>query len=429
MTERQIRSLLKKIEPLSLLSDTEFQKILSLGEEMQLTENNAILEAGYSWPGLYFILQGQVVFICEIAGKSVAYNTLNTNQYFGSLTADTVIDFSVYSARPTTTIWYLSKQHFQKISQQNPQLEKSVGEYQTQQAIQEFLIRSPLFTYVPTQQLHRLVSSLKNKKLQPNEILIRQGDDAKEAYIIEKGLFTVHIDEHPNQVVRTMIPGDLVGEIALVKNTKRTTNVIAQTRASVFVLPQPEFMALFLEQEQLSQWVNRLVQERLGTTNTDIKNPSYIGDYKTWLKDRIGLFPVVKQDNPQESGAACLAMICRYYGKPVDIDCMRLLVAQHSYSDIPNEAMLSDITQAAERMGLLPLAVLSSYEHLMESCLPVIVGWEGKHWAVVYQITENKVSIVDPALGAQKISKGIFLERWTSSTIYFKPTERFFGRA
>jgi len=428
MTDSQIRSLLKKIEPLSLLSDTEFNKILSLGEEMQPTENNAILKAGQSWPGLYVILQGQVVFICEIAGKSVAYNTFNTNQYFGSLTADTVLDFSVYGTTPTTTLWYLSKLHFQKISQQNPQLEKSVGEYQTQQVIQDFLIRSPLFTYVPTQQLRRLVSSLKAKKLQPNEILIRQGDDAKEAYIIEKGLFTVHIDERPNQVVRTMIPGDLVGEIALVKNTKRTTNVIAQTRASVFVLPQPEFMALFQEQEQLSQWVNRLVQERLGTTNTELKNQSYLGDYKTWLKDRLGLFPVVQQDNPQSSGAACLAMICRYYGKPVDIDCMRLLVAIHSYSDTPNEAMLSDITQAAERMGLLPLAVLSSYEHLMESCLPVIVSWEGKHWAVVYQITENKVSIVDPGLGAQKISKDTFLDRWTSSAIYFKPTERFFGK-
>jgi ATP-binding cassette subfamily B protein len=427
MTDEQILSLLKDIEPLSLLSQTELQKILSFCEEIQIVENHSLLEMGKPWPGLYFIVQGQVIFICEISGKSVAYNKLSMNQSFGSLTSDAASDFSVYGGAPLTTLLYIPKHHFQSFSNTNPTLEKSIGEYKTQQAIQDFLIRSPLFSYVPTLQLRSLVSSLKNKNLLPNEILIRQGDEAKEAYIIGKGRFTVHVDERPTQVVRTMGPGELVGEIALIKQTKRTTNVIAQTEANVFVLPQTEFITLFQEQEQLNEWVNRLVQERLGTTQTELQTKSIIRDYKTWLKDRLGLFPVVQQDNPQESGAACLAMMCRYYGKPVDIECMRLLMTAH-YDEMSDDITLSALTQAAERMGFLPLAVLSSYEHLMDSCLPVIVGWEGKHWAVVYQITDHKVSMVDPALGAQKISRKTFIERWTFSTLYFKPSERFFGR-
>ena len=179
MTDEQILSLLKDIEPLSLLSQTELQKILSFCEEIQIVENHSLLEMGKPWPGLYFIVQGQVIFICEISGKSVAYNKLSMNQSFGSLTSDAASDFSVYGGAPLTTLLYIPKHHFQSFSNTNPTLEKSIGEYKTQQAIQDFLIRSPLFSYVPTLQLRSLVSSLKNKNLLPNEILIRQGDEAK----------------------------------------------------------------------------------------------------------------------------------------------------------------------------------------------------------------------------------------------------------
>ncbi|MEN8215940.1 MAG: cyclic nucleotide-binding domain-containing protein [Pseudomonadota bacterium] len=423
MTDNKILPLLKNIYPLSLFDDKDYQAIVNYCQQIRVAKNAPILEAGKSWPGLYFIVEGQVRFVVKVSGRSVDYNKLHASQHFGHLTSDAVNNFSVYGAAPSTTLLYLPKKYFQIYVTMHPQVEQLIREYQRQEAIKEFLIRTPVFSYVPTQHLHTLVTSLKKQKLQPHEILIRQGDEAKEAYILEEGRLTVHIDEHPNQVVRTLIPGDLVGEIALLKNAKRTSNVIAQTESSVYVLPREEFFKLFKEEGQLSKSVNQLVQDRLGTTHTDLKAKSHVKDYKTWLKDRLGLFPVVLQEKPQDSGAACLAMVCRYYGKSVDLDWIRFKITNNQL-----EASISDLIQAAEKIGIMPLGVLSSYEHLMNSCLPAIVGWKGGHWAVVYQVTDNKVSMVDPAHGAQKISKESFINTWVYFTLYLKPSERFFGK-
>ena len=428
MTDNQIFSLLKKIYPLSLFNEKDYQALVNSCERIRVVENEPILETGKPWNGLYLILDGKIQFMVEMSGQLVPYNQLYTTQHFGSLTSETPVNFSVYGAADSTKLLLIPKQHFQTYLKRVPQLGQLIQEYQTQQTLKDFLIKTPMFEYVPTQQLQSMVSRLKTRKLLPNEILIRQGDKGNEAYIIEKGNLVVRLDERPNKVLSTLIPGDLVGEIALIKNTKRTTNVIAQTEASVFVLPKQEFMMLFTEQGHLNEWLNQLVQERLETPHLDLKAKSHAKDYKTWLKDRLGLFPVVSQNKPQDSGAACIAMICRYYGKPVDLNWIRSKITANQMA-ANQDATLSDLSQAAEKMGLLPLAVLSSYEHLKTSGLPVIVGWKGEHWAVVYQITEEKVSIVEPAFGnAQKISKDIFLNNWIFSTLYLKPTERFFGR-
>ncbi|KHD05534.1 hypothetical protein PN36_13455 [Candidatus Thiomargarita nelsonii] len=422
MIDNKILQLLKNIYPLSLFNDEDYQAIVSYCQQIQVAKDVPILEAEKTWPGLYFIIEGQVRFVVDVSGRKVDYNKLHTSQHFGDLTSDAVNHFSVYGGAPLTTLLYLPKKYFQIYLTMHPQLEQVIGEYQTQQAIKEFLIRTSVFSYVPTQQLQALVRSLKNQKLQPHEILIRQGDEAKEAYIVEKGHLTVQVDKHPNQVVRTLTSGDIVGEIALLKNAKRTSNVIAQTETSVYVLPREEFLKLFEEQGKLSEWVNKLMQERLGSTDSALKAKSH-KDYKMWLKDRLGLFPVVRQKKPQDSGAACLAMVCRYYGKSVDLSWTRLQIKGNDL-----EASISDLSQAAEKIGLMPLGVLSSYEHLMNSALPAIVGWKAGQWAVVYQVTDNKVSMVDPAEGAQKMSKETFINSWIYFTLYLKPSERFFGK-
>jgi len=427
MIDKKCLSLLRNIYPVPLFNNEhEYQTILKFMEQIQLAENQLIFEAGKAWSGLYFIMEGQVRFVFEISGELVVYNQLGAYQHFGTLASENLIEFSVYSAAPLTILLYIPKLHFQQFFKTHPEIEKVVWESETKNAIKDFLIKRPDFSYVPTKHLQKLVEGLKTKKLRANEILIRQGDDAQEAYLVEKGRFNVQVDERPNEVLSTLMPGDLVGEIALVKNVKRTTNVIAQTEASVFVLSRQAFLRLFKEQAKLNEWVNQLVQARIGITYINPKEKSK--DYKTWLKDRLGIFPVVLQQQPQDSAAACLAMVCRYYGKPVDLECMRILTTAKQMVETSYEPTLSDLSQAAERIGLMSLPVLSSYEHLMGTCLPVIVSWGVMGWAVVYQISENKVSMVDPAFGAQNVNKDVFVKSWSSVALYLKPNEGFFGR-
>ncbi|MEZ4527258.1 MAG: methyl-accepting chemotaxis protein [Desulfobacterales bacterium] len=106
-------------------------------------------------------------------------------------------------------------------------------------------------------------NSLNKRELAPGQYLIRQGEYSREAYIIDKGEFDIFLNENPDRIVASLKAGDIVGEIALVKDVKRTANVVARTPARVTVLHKNSFMKMFREQKDLNQSVLNMIKRRL----------------------------------------------------------------------------------------------------------------------------------------------------------------------
>ena len=106
-------------------------------------------------------------------------------------------------------------------------------------------------------------NSLEKRELTPGQYLIRQGEYSQEAYIIDKGEFDIFLNDNPERIVASLKAGDIVGEIALVKDVKRTANVVARTPARVTVLHKNSFMKMFREQKDLNQSVLTMIQRRL----------------------------------------------------------------------------------------------------------------------------------------------------------------------
>ncbi|MCP4112230.1 MAG: cyclic nucleotide-binding domain-containing protein [Desulfobacteraceae bacterium] len=111
--------------------------------------------------------------------------------------------------------------------------------------------------------LDKLVHSLIRKDLSPGQILIRQGEKGEEAYIIEKGVFNVYIDENPDNIITSVKAGDIVGEVALVMDVMRTANVVAATQARAIVLPKDEFLKAFKGQTELNQSILNMIKRRM----------------------------------------------------------------------------------------------------------------------------------------------------------------------
>ncbi len=113
--------------------------------------------------------------------------------------------------------------------------------------------------------LDKLVHSLIRKDLSPGEFLIHQGEKGEEAYIIEKGVFNVYIDENPDNIITTVKAGDIVGEVALVMDVKRTANIVAATQARAIVLPKDEFLKVFKGQTELNQSILNMIKRRMAS--------------------------------------------------------------------------------------------------------------------------------------------------------------------
>ena len=138
--------------------------------------------------------------------------------------------------------------------------------------------------------------------------------------------------------------------------------------------------------------------------------------WKYWL----GRLPVVRQQSMMDCGAACLATICRYDGKYININKVRKL----AYVDTNGASMLN-LLRAANTLGYQTTPMLEIYDNLVENRRPAIVNWRGYHWIVVYQATGNQVRVADPAEGLITMPKAEFVEGWTRYTLHLKPTDKF----
>ena len=130
--------------------------------------------------------------------------------------------------------------------------------------------------------------------------------------------------------------------------------------------------------------------------------------------------PAVRQQSMMDCGAACLATLCRYYGKRVNLNRLRELAHVGSAG-----ASLLHIMLAARQLGFEAQPILSTLDHLRGNQLPAMVNWKGYHWIVVYAVDERRVVVADPARGLNKLTIDEFMRGWTRYALFVRPTPQF----
>lgn len=134
--------------------------------------------------------------------------------------------------------------------------------------------------------------------------------------------------------------------------------------------------------------------------------------------DRLHRFPWVEQQSSSDCGAACLAMVSRYWGKRLPINLLR------EQANVGRAgASLRGLARAAENIGFQARPVRASLGRIAEQRNPWIAHWQGDHYVVVYSIDNRKVILADPAVGKQIISREEFKTHWTGYGLLLEPTE------
>jgi ATP-binding cassette, subfamily B, bacterial HlyB/CyaB len=137
------------------------------------------------------------------------------------------------------------------------------------------------------------------------------------------------------------------------------------------------------------------------------------------LLDALRRYPWVEQQSSSDCAAACLSMVARYWGKrfPLHVLRERANVGRSG-------ASLKSLAKAAEGIGFHARPVRASVGALANQKGPWIAHWEGIHYVVVYRMTAQQVTIADPALGRQVISRQRFAQKWTGYGLLLEPTEQ-----
>jgi len=135
--------------------------------------------------------------------------------------------------------------------------------------------------------------------------------------------------------------------------------------------------------------------------------------------DAFRRYPWVEQQSSSDCAAACLSMVARYWGKRFPLHVLR------ERANIGRSgASLKSLATAAEGIGFQARPVRASVGALANQKGPWIAHWEGIHYIVVYKITAQQVTIADPALGRQVISRQQFDQQWTGYGLLLEPTDQ-----
>lgn len=139
-------------------------------------------------------------------------------------------------------------------------------------------------------------------------------------------------------------------------------------------------------------------------------------------------FQSYRQQDQMDCGATCLRMVCKYYGRNMDIHQLRQLCQINR-----NGVSLLGISEAAEKIGFRTQGIKITLEQLAGIVLPCILHWRQNHFVILYRVNKSGYYIADPAVGKRRLTEKEFVDSWfTHKELYngislvLSPTPKFY---
>ncbi|MEX0620283.1 MAG: cyclic nucleotide-binding domain-containing protein, partial [Solirubrobacterales bacterium] len=121
--------------------------------------------------------------------------------------------------------------------------------------------RVPMLAPLEDEIQEDLASRMTERKVDAGETLVAEGESAEDFFLIVEGTFDVVVQGEP---VRTMMPGDSFGEIALLRDTERTATVVAMEGGVVMVLGREDFLGAVAADPSSMVVADAIINTRLG---------------------------------------------------------------------------------------------------------------------------------------------------------------------
>lgn len=428
-----------------------FGRVRDRFEEVHYDFGDTIIRQGEEADAFYVLVTGRARVLKEQPnGEEITLHRLQPGHEFGeSALLEQQARTTTVRCSTAVEVLRLGRGNFLELVAEYPELMHSLELLSRWRALHSFLYSYSHFGRLSAPALRALIDHLKPVEFEQGAAIIRQGEPAGPMYIVREGrvrIFTGPSDQAVN--VAFFREGDYFGELSVLTGAPRAASaeaasdcrLLSLTPEDVAALDRqfPEIEKLLVERRALYQVKTKaripldFSQELLPAeaaakasappSADDAVDEPFADDrgFFRRRRRRIRRIPFVAQIDEMDCGAACLAMICRHFGRQVNLGRIRELC--HVSSD---GTSLEGLCSAATELGLAARAVKASRRHLTKMPLPAIAHWEGQHWLVVYHLTETHVWLADPARGPRKITRTEFDELWSGYVALFDYTDAF----
>jgi ATP-binding cassette subfamily B protein len=430
--------LLKASAPFGLLDEPERRWLAERMTLRVLPLGANVFERGDAADAAYFVASGRARVVgLDAAGREVSLGVLGRGDYFGQAAffKDATRTATVRAAEDVALL-RLERHTFQELLAQHPEIRSLLERSVQDLGVQNFLKQFTALGAVPTALLRDLVRELTPVSAEAGTVLVREGDVGDRFFIVCSGaLEAVKREGSGERVVGHIGPGEFFGELALVTGMPRAASVVARTPVEVYALSRSAFERALAASPELKSRIERMAASyRRGAAEPVRPAPpapiveaerepaeaesSLAPTGPAWRR-LLKLYPLVLQHDASDCGAACLAMIARFYGVPVGVARLR------DMANVDRDgASLWSVSQAAEALGFHTRGLQLAYEALADIQTPSIVHWEGVHYVVLYEASAKGVIVGDPALGIRRLSAEEFRRGFSGRALELTPTQR-----
>ena len=98
------------------------------------------------------------------------------------------------------------------------------------------------------------------KEIAAGAVIFREGDPGEEMYVVQEGRVEIRVGE---EVVETLGPGEIFGELALIDDQPRSATAVAVTASRVAAVPEARFHFMVQQTPRFALQVMRVMAERL----------------------------------------------------------------------------------------------------------------------------------------------------------------------
>ena len=130
--------------------------------------------------------------------------------------------------------------------------------------------------------------------------------------------------------------------------------------------------------------------------------------------------PVILQSEASECGLACLAMIFNYYGYKVD-----LLTLRKKFRISLKGLTLKNLIQISTNMNMVSRPVKVGLGNIHQLKIPCILHWDMNHFVILTNVTNTKITIIDPEIGKNILRITEFSKKFTGIALELWPQENF----
>ena len=130
-----------------------------------------------------------------------------------------------------------------------------------------FLERVPTLSLLGRQALRILAIGTENRYVHEGVTLFGEGEQADGAYVVQEGSFD--LVKRDNGAATVVGPGALIGEVALISETRRPVSAVAREPSSVVRIPRQLFLKVLESDPDAALRMRDAVAARVNQTATE----------------------------------------------------------------------------------------------------------------------------------------------------------------